>query len=289
MAGSWRVLRPRPRCGLDKLALFGVPALILASDGMSTTLLFPRDRHVLRGVAVAEVLDATTGLDLDAEHLRLVLLGCLGTTGDVVGSRLGDWRVVDVSDARLFIRRGVVVAAEYRDWQIDYGAHQGGVPRAVRVRRSTTRGIRRPVGLAHTRRTQRRRPARGVRGHGARRCRGHHTRRPQGLEPAGQRARSVTIVTPVADTVVMVYAKVNLDLRILGERADGYHEVRTVLQSLRLHDTLTFTTVAGPLTIECDEPGVPTRPPELGVASRGPVGARAPASTARRRPFACRS
>ena len=36
-------------------------------------------------------------------------------------------------------------------------------------------------------------------------------------------------------------AKVNLTLQILGRRPDGYHEVRTVLQSVRLHDTLTFT------------------------------------------------
>jgi 4-diphosphocytidyl-2-C-methyl-D-erythritol kinase len=35
-------------------------------------------------------------------------------------------------------------------------------------------------------------------------------------------------------------AKINLDLRILGRRADGYHELRTVLQTLALHDTLVF-------------------------------------------------
>ncbi len=41
--------------------------------------------------------------------------------------------------------------------------------------------------------------------------------------------------------VVRAFAKINLDLRILGTLPDGYHEVRTVLQSVRLHDTLTFT------------------------------------------------
>lgn len=60
------------------------------------------------------------------------------------------------------------------------------------------------------------------------------------------------------ELVVRAHAKINLDLRVLGERADGYHEVRTVLQSLRLHDTLTVTARRGPLVIECDDPELPT-------------------------------
>jgi 4-diphosphocytidyl-2-C-methyl-D-erythritol kinase len=34
------------------------------------------------------------------------------------------------------------------------------------------------------------------------------------------------------------YAKINLGLHILGKRQDGYHEVRTVLQTIALHDRL---------------------------------------------------
>jgi 4-diphosphocytidyl-2-C-methyl-D-erythritol kinase len=54
------------------------------------------------------------------------------------------------------------------------------------------------------------------------------------------------------------FAKINLDLRVLGVRPDGYHELRTVFQALRLHDTLTVTRRAGPLTLTCRTPGVPT-------------------------------
>ena len=38
--------------------------------------------------------------------------------------------------------------------------------------------------------------------------------------------------------VVPAYAKVNLRLEILGRRADGYHELRTIFQTISLHDSL---------------------------------------------------
>lgn len=56
---------------------------------------------------------------------------------------------------------------------------------------------------------------------------------------------------------VRAFAKVNLDLRVLGTLPDGYHEVRTILQSVALHDTVTFEPRRGPLEIVCDAPGVP--------------------------------
>src|SRR5436190_13386923 len=36
------------------------------------------------------------------------------------------------------------------------------------------------------------------------------------------------------------FAKINWSLRILGRRPDGYHEVRTWLQTISLHDDLHF-------------------------------------------------
>jgi 4-diphosphocytidyl-2-C-methyl-D-erythritol kinase len=53
-------------------------------------------------------------------------------------------------------------------------------------------------------------------------------------------------------------AKVNLDLRVLGMRPDGYHDLRTVFQSLALHDTVTLETRPGPLTLTCTDADVPT-------------------------------
>jgi 4-diphosphocytidyl-2-C-methyl-D-erythritol kinase len=60
-----------------------------------------------------------------------------------------------------------------------------------------------------------------------------------------------------APVTVRAFAKINVDLRVLGVLPDGYHEVRTILQSVALHDTLTFTRSRGPVVIACDTPGVP--------------------------------
>jgi 4-diphosphocytidyl-2-C-methyl-D-erythritol kinase len=52
-------------------------------------------------------------------------------------------------------------------------------------------------------------------------------------------------------------AKINLTLRVLGTRPDGYHELRTVFQTVALHDTVRLTSRRGPLAMTCTEPGVP--------------------------------
>ena len=57
--------------------------------------------------------------------------------------------------------------------------------------------------------------------------------------------------------VVRAHAKVNLDLRVLGTRPDGYHELRTVFQAIELHDTLLCAERPGPFTIRCRTAGVP--------------------------------
>lgn len=57
---------------------------------------------------------------------------------------------------------------------------------------------------------------------------------------------------------VRASAKINLTLRVLGIRADGYHELRTTFQSLALHDTLTFARARGPFAISSDDPRCPT-------------------------------
>ena len=67
----------------------------------------------------------------------------------------------------------------------------------------------------------------------------------------------MTATATPAVVQVRAHAKINLDLRVLGTRPDGFHELRTVFQSLALHDTITFTRRSGPFRLACDAPGVP--------------------------------
>jgi 4-diphosphocytidyl-2-C-methyl-D-erythritol kinase len=56
---------------------------------------------------------------------------------------------------------------------------------------------------------------------------------------------------------VRAFAKINRSLRVLGTRPDGYHELRTIFQSIALHDTLTIRAIRGPFRLTCDDPACP--------------------------------
>ncbi len=54
------------------------------------------------------------------------------------------------------------------------------------------------------------------------------------------------------------YAKINLSLDILGTLPNGYHEVRMIMQSLQLHDTITLKIAETPgITMTCSDTSLP--------------------------------
>lgn len=58
---------------------------------------------------------------------------------------------------------------------------------------------------------------------------------------------------------INAYGKINLALDIVGLRPDGYHEVSMIMQSVELHDTLSFTVTDGEpgIDLTCNFPFVP--------------------------------
>ena len=56
----------------------------------------------------------------------------------------------------------------------------------------------------------------------------------------------LTILTP---------AKINLVLEVLGRRDDGYHEIRSLIQTVNLYDVISFE-LAERISLECNEPSL---------------------------------
>jgi 4-diphosphocytidyl-2-C-methyl-D-erythritol kinase len=59
------------------------------------------------------------------------------------------------------------------------------------------------------------------------------------------------------------FAKINLGLEVLGTRQDGYHELRTIFQTIDLHDDVELRPGGGDVSVVCDHPGVPAGPENL--------------------------
>jgi 4-diphosphocytidyl-2-C-methyl-D-erythritol kinase len=68
-----------------------------------------------------------------------------------------------------------------------------------------------------------------------------------------------------ADAVIIrAPAKVNLFLEVLGKRADGYHEIATLMTAVSLYDTLEFKEESSPrIQLACDQPELSTGPDNL--------------------------
>jgi len=63
------------------------------------------------------------------------------------------------------------------------------------------------------------------------------------------------------------YAKINLTLEVLGRRADGYHELMTVFQTIDLKDSISFSEQPA-ISLECDCPDLES-PDNLAMKAAG--------------------
>jgi len=62
---------------------------------------------------------------------------------------------------------------------------------------------------------------------------------------------------------VRAFAKINLTLQVLGRRADGYHELRSIYQTLTFHDLLEVERAASGCAIESNLAALPKGPANL--------------------------
>lgn len=55
------------------------------------------------------------------------------------------------------------------------------------------------------------------------------------------------------------YAKLNLTLDVLGKREDGYHNIKSIMQTISIQDDVEIDVGTGePWTLECSQEGIPT-------------------------------
>jgi 4-diphosphocytidyl-2-C-methyl-D-erythritol kinase len=77
------------------------------------------------------------------------------------------------------------------------------------------------------------------------------------------RARS-SVVTSIFHS----FAKINLALEVVGRRADGYHQLRTIFQTIDLADVIELTPLAGEAEIELEVSGAALPADESNLAWR---------------------
>ena len=56
---------------------------------------------------------------------------------------------------------------------------------------------------------------------------------------------------------IAAHAKINLSLDVLGKRKDGYHDLRMIMQTVGLHDTVQLEAVRGGISLVCNSRWVP--------------------------------
>jgi 4-diphosphocytidyl-2-C-methyl-D-erythritol kinase len=64
--------------------------------------------------------------------------------------------------------------------------------------------------------------------------------------------------------ILPAFAKINLRLRILGKRADGYHDLDTIFQTVNLHDTIEASLIDEPhVVLSCNDRSLPVNESNL--------------------------
>jgi hypothetical protein len=126
---------------LEAVAPFGQPLFVFVATGSDASLLLPRDRRVLEHGMPADVLEAVSGVPLDASGLRALVTGCAGAPDAADAVAIGDsWRVAPDGTDNVYFTRDVgggpwrLVATVRRNaWRADYSMFDSNLPRLVHI------------------------------------------------------------------------------------------------------------------------------------------------------------
>lgn len=132
---------------LEAAAPFGPPVFMFVATDDDASLLLPRDRRLLEHGKPASVLEAVSGVPLDASGLRSLITGCANAPDVSDAVAFGDnWRVApDGADSVYFHRPSTgsghalpwrLVATTHRGengWRAEYAMFENNLPRVVRI------------------------------------------------------------------------------------------------------------------------------------------------------------
>jgi outer membrane biogenesis lipoprotein LolB len=131
---------------LEAIGPFARPFFILTARGDTATLLLNDDNRILQGGRPADVLEAITGVPLDAAALRDTLTGCPSNNAAGSGGRArgDDWRIVDDGPRSIYLHRdgrsspwrlvaAVHLPSDAPAWRAEYRDFADGLPRTIRL------------------------------------------------------------------------------------------------------------------------------------------------------------
>ena len=126
---------------LEAAASFGQPLFIFVASGTDASLLLPRDKRMLEHGKPADVLEAVSGVPLDAAALRALVTGCANMPDASDAVSFGDnWRVApDGADNVYFRKEGaagswrLVATTRRGEWRAEYAMFVDNLPRTVRI------------------------------------------------------------------------------------------------------------------------------------------------------------
>jgi hypothetical protein len=130
---------------LEAAASFGQPLFIFVASGADASLLQPRDKRMLEHGKPADVLEAVSGVPLDAAALRMLVTGCANVPDASDAVSFGDnWRVAPDGIDNVYFRRDsatgsgqgawrLVSTVRRAAWRADYSMFENNLPRAVHL------------------------------------------------------------------------------------------------------------------------------------------------------------